>query len=104
MGNNNLTRRSLPAPLFHVDIDGARHVAAAVLAAQSGYCRDYIARLARQHRIAGRQLGTHWYIDEVSFWEFFVRQEELRAERRSRLSVVRHLEYRDARSAPKSSV
>jgi hypothetical protein len=104
MGNNNLTRRSLPAPLYHIDIDGTRHVAAAVLAAQSGYCRDYIARLARQHRIAGRQLGTHWYIDEVSFWEFFVRQEALHAERRSRLAAVRHLEYRAAQSAPKSSV
>jgi hypothetical protein len=103
MGNNNLTQRTLPAPLFHIDIDGARHIAAAVLAAQSGYTRDYIARLARQHRIAGRQLGTHWYINEVSFWEFFMRQDALHAERRHQLGVIRRLEYHDAQSALKNA-
>jgi hypothetical protein len=102
MGTNNLTKRTLPAPLFHIDIDGARHIAAAVLSAQSGYTRDYIARLARQHRIAGRQLGTHWYINEVSFWEFFMRQEALHAERRHQLAVVRRLEYYNAQSPPKN--
>ena len=101
MGTNNLTERTHPAPLFHIDIDGARHVAAAVLAAKSGYTRDYIARLARQHRIAGRQLGTHWYINEVSFWEFFMRQEALRAERRLQLASLRRLEYYNAQSASK---
>lgn len=104
MGDNNLTRRSLSAPLFHIDIDGSRHVAAAVLAAQSGYTRDYIARLARQHRIAGRQLGTHWYINELSFWEFFMQQEALRAERRHQLAVSRRLEYHDAQPALKNTV
>jgi cytidylate kinase len=101
MGDNNLTRRDLPAPLFHIDIDGSRHVAAAVLAAQSGYTRDYIARLARQHRIEGRQLGTHWYINEASFREFIVQQEASRAERRHQLAAVRRNEYYDAQSAPK---
>jgi len=104
MGTNNLTQRSLSAPLYHIDIDGARHVAAAVLAAQSGYTRDYIARLARQHRIAGRQLGTHWYINEVSFWEFLMRQEALRAERAHQLGLIRRLEYGDAQSALKKAV
>lgn len=46
METNNLTQRALPAPLFHIDIDGIRHVAAGKLAAESGYSRDYIARLA----------------------------------------------------------
>jgi hypothetical protein len=103
MGTNNLTKRTHPAPLFHIDIDGARHVAAAVLAAKSGYTRDYIARLARQGRITGRQLGTHWYISEVSFLEFFMRQEALHAERRLQLAVLRRLEYHDAQSALKNA-
>jgi hypothetical protein len=103
MGTNNLTQRTLPAPLFHIDIDGARHVAAAVLAAQSGYTRDYIARLARQHRIAGRQLGTHWYVNELSFWEFFIEQEALHAKRRHQLAVARRLEYHAAQSVLKNA-
>jgi hypothetical protein len=88
MGNNNLTQRTLPAPLFHIDIDGARYVAAGVLAAESGYCRDYIARLARQHRIAGRQLGKIWYIAEEPFWMFVIEQEKERELRRSRMTAL----------------
>jgi hypothetical protein len=89
---NNLTQEAHPGPLYRIDISGARHVAAAVLAAESGYCRDYIARLARQRRIAGCQLGRQWYIDERSFWSFFVEQEMQRARRRILLSAERRRE------------
>jgi hypothetical protein len=104
MEANNLTQRPLPAPLFHIDIDAVRHVAAAALAANSGYCRDYIARLARQGRISGRQLGTHWYIDERSFWHFFIEQEVHRAERRMLLSADRKRERNTNQSQPASSL
>ena len=96
MEEPNLTRQGPPGPLYHIDIEGVRHVAAAVLAAQSGYCRDYIARLARQGRIDGRQLGSSWYINERSLWSFVVEQEALREERRRRLTALRNLEYRAA--------
>jgi hypothetical protein len=99
MEGNNLTQRASSAPLFHIEIDGVRHVAAAVLAAKSGYSRDYIARLARQHRISGRQLGTHWYIDELSFWNFFLQQQALREERRMLLAAARRREHQTAQSA-----
>jgi hypothetical protein len=96
MEGNNLTQQTLAGPLFHIDIDGARHVAAGVFAKESGYRRDYIARLARKHRIEGRQLGTHWYIDERSFRDFLSEQEALREQRRRRLVALRNLEYRAA--------
>lgn len=95
MERNNLTQKALPGPLYHVEIDGVRHIAASVLAARSGYCRDYIARLARQHRINGRQLGTHWYIEERSFWEFFLEQQAKAAERRLLLSADRKREWQN---------
>lgn len=104
MEGNNLTERAHSAPLFHIEIDGVRHVAAAVLAAKSGYSRDYIARLARHRRIAGRQLGTRWYIDELSFWTFFVQQEAQRVARRTLLASSRRREYQTAQSARNHSV
>ena len=88
MESNNLTQGAPPGPLFHIHIDGARYVAAGVLAAESGYCRDYIARLARQHRIAGRQLGKIWYIAEEPFWMFVIEQEKERELRRARMAAL----------------
>jgi hypothetical protein len=100
---NNLTQEAHPGPLYRIDIAGVRHVAAAVLAAQSGYCRDYIARLARQRRIAGRQVGRQWYIEERSFWAFVTEQEIRRGERRILLSAERRRE-RQAVSGPSYSL
>jgi hypothetical protein len=99
MEGNNLTQQTLAGPLFHIDIDGVRHVAASVIAAESGYCGDYVARLARWGRIAGRKLGTHWYIDEKSFRTFVTQQEALREERRRQLVALRNLQYHATQSA-----
>jgi hypothetical protein len=87
MESNNLTQGTPPGPLFHIDIDGTRYIAAGVLAVESGYGRDYIARLARQHRIAGRQLGRIWYIAEEPFWMFVIEQEKERELRRARMAA-----------------
>jgi len=103
MEGNNLTQRARSAPLFHIEIDGVRHAAAAILAAKSGYSRDYIARLARQRRISGRQLGRDWYIDELSFWHFFIQQKAHRAQQRILLASVRRREYQTAQSASNHS-
>jgi hypothetical protein len=88
MESNNLTKGAPPGPLFHIVIDGTRYVAAGMLATESGYSRDYIARLARQHRIAGRQLGKLWYIAEESFWMFVIEQEKERELRRARMAAL----------------
>jgi hypothetical protein len=87
MESNNLTQGAPPGPLFHIVIDGARYVAAGVLAAESGYCRDYITQLARRHRITGRQLGKIWYIAEEPFWMFVIEQEKERELRRSHMAA-----------------
>jgi hypothetical protein len=101
MESNNLTTEPFAGPLYHVDIGGIRHVAAGKLAAESGYSRDYIARLARQHRVAGHRLGRQWYIHEQSFRDFVNLQEVLREQRRLRLIAERRYE-RSVRSAPEN--
>jgi hypothetical protein len=98
MEPNNLTRESFSGPLYHVDIGGVRHVAASKLAAQSGYGRDYIARLARQRRVAGYQLGRQWYIHEKSFRDFLDAQAVLREQRRLRLIAERRYERGSVRT------
>jgi hypothetical protein len=103
MESNNLTTEPLSGPLYHIDIGGVRHVAAGKLAAESGYGRDYIARLARQHRIAGYQLGRQWYIHEKSFRDFLDAQKVLREQRRLRLIAERRYERGSVRTAPETS-
>ena len=87
---------TLPARLFHLDIDGVRYLAAKVLAVRSGYSRDYIARLARERRINGRQLGAHWYVEPYSFWNFYVEQKEKRKKQRKELSDYRRRQYQES--------
>jgi hypothetical protein len=73
-----------------------------VLAAEHGYTRDYVARLARTHRIVGRQFGAWWYVDEQSFQRFLVQEEKERAARRIHLAAQRRREYEMARAADTS--
>ena len=103
MEPNNLTREPFSGPLYHVDIGGVRHIAAGKLAAESGYGRDYISRLARQHRVAGYQLGRLWYIQEKSFRDFLNAQEVLREQRRLRLIAERQFERASFRLLPEPS-
>jgi hypothetical protein len=103
MEPNNLTREPFSGPLHHVYIRGVRHVAAGKLAAESGYGRDYISRLARQHRVEGYQLGRHWYIQEKSFRDFVNEQVVLREQRRLRLIAERHFERASFRSTSETS-
>jgi hypothetical protein len=103
MEPNNLTSEPVSGPLYHVDIGGVRHVAAGKLAAESGYGRDYISRLARQRRIVGYQLGRQWYIQEKSFQDFLNAQEVLRQQRRLRLIAERRFERTSFRTLPEPS-
>jgi hypothetical protein len=82
---------------YEVLIDGVPHVAAGKLAAEHGFSRDYIARLARQGTLRGRQLGTHWYVEEIAFRTFLVLREYKRALRRHLLIADRKSEYQAAR-------
>ena len=80
-------------------VDGVRHVAAGQLAADYGLDRDYIARLARHGKVRGRQFGTHWFVDDISFKSYLVLREYEHAARREKLAADRQREYRDAQTA-----
>ena len=41
----------------------------------SGYVRDYVARLCREGKVAGRQLGRLWYVNLDSFAAFVRRND-----------------------------
>jgi hypothetical protein len=51
-------------------ISGSRHLPAGEIARAHGYVRDYVARLCRQGKVHGRQLGRLWYVDAESFSAF----------------------------------
>jgi hypothetical protein len=44
------------------------------------YVRDYVARLYRQGKAAGRQLGRVWYVNAESFAAFVHRNDNLAAQ------------------------
>jgi hypothetical protein len=54
-------------------IGGARYVPAREIARTHGYVRNYVARLCREGKVAGRQLGRLWYVDAESFAAFISR-------------------------------
>ena len=60
-------------------IGGARYLPAREIARTHGYVRDYVARLCREGKVAGRQLGRLWYVDADSFASF-VRRPAQRAQ------------------------
>ena len=75
------------------------HVAARDIARKYGYVREYVARLCREGKVRGRQLGTDWYVDETSFKNYFVLREHERAARYQRIAAERRVEYRVAQTA-----
>jgi len=58
-----------------------RYVPAAQAAADFGFVRDYIARLARIGKIRGRKIGANWYVEYPAFQQFVVHNEHERAAR-----------------------
>ena len=80
-------------------IDDVRHLSARDIAHKYGYVRQYVARLCREGKVRGRQVGTDWYIDETSFKNYFEQREHERAARHDQLAAERHREYRDAQAA-----
>ena len=73
--------------------DGARYISAADAAGISNLTRDYIARLAREGKIIGKQVGRGWYVNQESLRTFLVAQEYTNAQRRGALVRERQQEY-----------
>jgi hypothetical protein len=56
-------------------LNGARYLSAREIAREHGYVRDYVARLCRQGKVYGHQLGRNWYVQVESFADFIGRHE-----------------------------
>ncbi len=73
--------------------EGQRYISAAEAAGISNLTRDYIARLAREGKIAGRQIARQWYVSDLSLKNFLVAQEYSNSQRRNELVRQRQQEY-----------
>lgn len=89
-----------------LQVDGVSYLPLKEAARLSSYTRDYIARLAREGKIAATRIGRQWYVDPASLQEFVeqaelelsIRREHLRLVRQQeREAVVSHGELQDLR-------
>src|ERR1700693_5290224 len=80
--------------------DGVRYVSAAQAAADFGFVRAYIARLARIGKIRGKKIGSNWYVEYPAFQEFVVLNEHERSARWASLAEQRRRERAAAPEAP----
>jgi hypothetical protein len=58
----------------------------------SGYNPDYLARLCREEKIIGSQIGRNWFVDRSSLETFMSAQEERKREIAQELSKQRSRE------------
>lgn len=72
-------------------VNGKEYLPSNLLAGDFGYSTDYIARLAREEKILGTQVGRQWFVERESLKTFLhkvniqkeIRKEELRLERKA---------------------
>ncbi|MGD0328642.1 MAG: immunoglobulin-like domain-containing protein [Minisyncoccia bacterium] len=64
----------------------------------SGYTPDYLARLARSGKIAGKRIGHSWLIDSESLTHFLDQQGDRKADYARALARAREVEYREYHS------
>ena len=64
----------------------------------SGYTPDYLARLARSGKIAGKRIGHSWFIDSSSFARVLDQQENHKINYARALARSREAEYRKHQS------
>ncbi|HET8581137.1 MAG TPA: helix-turn-helix domain-containing protein, partial [Candidatus Paceibacterota bacterium] len=66
-----------------------------------GVTNDYISRLCREGKIAGKQVGRTWYVGVPVLEAFFERQHQQQVETAMALSLARQQEYHEhARTTP----
>src|SRR3989344_7239547 len=73
---------------------GIRYVSAVVAAQESNLTRDYIARLCREGKIHGKQIGKNWYIKYSSLQSFLLEHQHALEKQRAELASKRANEYR----------
>ncbi len=72
-----------------ITLNGTRYISAASASDSFHMTRDYIARLCRQNRVAGKRIGRSWFVAEQSLKEFIVSQQYVRTLRNEELSKER---------------
>ena len=73
--------------------DGTKYISANEAAVSSDLTRDYIARLCREEKVKGRQIGKNWYVNQESLSSFLLKQSYLKATRRKEVTQERLNEY-----------
>ena len=73
--------------------DGKRYISANEAASSADLTRDYIARLCRDGKVAGRRIGKNWYVDHGSLKAFLITQEHAKSSRIESLKRERVREY-----------
>ena len=73
--------------------EGQRFISAGQAALLSSLTRDYVARLARDGKIIGRQVDRQWFVSQDSLRTFLVAQEFASNIRRNALIRERQKEY-----------
>ncbi len=87
-------------------INGKKYFSSSSLSSRFGYTSDYIAKLARDEKILGTQMGRLWFVEPESLNVFLtqakiakeMRQEELRSQRKIERQLHRGTTQKDDRS------
>ncbi|MEK7132551.1 MAG: hypothetical protein AAB830_00715, partial [Patescibacteria group bacterium] len=76
--------------------DGIRYISASEAAREAGLTRDYVARLCRENKIRGKQVGKNWYASKEALGSFLLKQGHEHITRNEELARKRAEEYRSA--------
>src|SRR5947209_7009519 len=74
--------------------NGRRFLSAQEAGSSAALTSDYVARLCRSGKVAGRRVGKKWYVDAASFRAFLNEAEAAQMRRKEELSKIRAEEYR----------
>lgn len=77
----------------HLSINGKKYLPSIDLAVTSGYTTDHIAKLAREEKIIGTQIGIQWFIEPESLQLFLYKTTVEKEIRKFDLKQTRKIEH-----------
>jgi len=77
-----------------LEINGESFIPSKIAAKKAGYTSDYVARLAREKKIAASKVGKTWFVSEKSLQKFIQEAEGEKLRRRQELSEERREEQK----------
>ncbi|MDO8561528.1 MAG: hypothetical protein Q7S05_01745, partial [bacterium] len=84
--------------------EGIRYISVSDAARASNLTRDHIARLCREDKVIGKQVGKNWFVSQISFQSFLLTQTHEHFSRSEELSRQRTREYRTVQGQRNISV